>query len=166
MFVRDKMESEYRTLFETRQMGTTIWSPLYGGALCGKYNDGTLPEGSRGQEAMSGGLGLIKPRWFKYFGLENVEKTKIMLQGIAELAKELGCTQAQLALAWTIVMKDTSTCINGFSRVEQIDENFKCLEVMQKWSPEIEARIDKILGNAPEATINYRAGAPLASRRQ
>jgi aryl-alcohol dehydrogenase-like predicted oxidoreductase len=48
MFVRDKMESEYRTLFETRQMGTTIWSPLYGGALAGKYNDGTLPEGSRG----------------------------------------------------------------------------------------------------------------------
>lgn len=92
MFVRDKMESEYHNLFKTRQMGTTIWSPLYGGALAGKYNEGTLPEGSRGQEAMNGSLGLIKPRWYKYFGAENVEHTKAILQGIAAIAKDLGCT--------------------------------------------------------------------------
>ena len=66
---------------------------------------------------MSGGLGLIKPRWYKYFGAENVENTKTILQGIAAVASDLGCTQAQLALAWTLVLDDTSTCILGFSRV-------------------------------------------------
>lgn len=77
------MELEYKTLFETRMLGTTLWSPLYGGALSGKYNDGILPEGSRGNSVMYGALGLIKPRWYKYFGLENVEETKTLLQGIA-----------------------------------------------------------------------------------
>jgi aryl-alcohol dehydrogenase-like predicted oxidoreductase len=95
MFERNKMESEYRTLFETRQMGTTIWSPLYGGALSGKYNEGTLHEGSRGQESMtSDKLGYLKPRWYKFFGPENIGKTTTMLQGIAAIAKDLGCTQA------------------------------------------------------------------------
>lgn len=79
MFVRDRMEREYKILFETRQMGTTIWSPLYGGALSGKYNDGVLPEGSRGDTAMNGSLGLIKPRWYQYFGPEKVEQTKAIL---------------------------------------------------------------------------------------
>ena len=27
MFEREKMENEYKQLFETEQMGTTIWSP-------------------------------------------------------------------------------------------------------------------------------------------
>jgi len=165
MFVRDKMESEYRTLFETRQIGTTIWSPLYGGALAGKYNEGTLPEGSRGQEAMSGSLGLIKPRWYKFFGAENVERTKSILQGIAAIAKELDCSQAQLALAWTLVLNDTSTCILGFSRVSQIDENLKCLEVMSKWTPEIEKRVNDVLGNAPELPMDWRTWKPMQPRR-
>jgi len=34
------------------------------------------------------------------------------------IADELGCTQAQLALAWAIANKDTSVAICGFSKVE------------------------------------------------
>ena len=73
------MELEYKTLFETRMLGSTLWSPLYGGALSGKYNDGVPPEGSRGYSAIYGALGLIKPRWYKYLGPENVEETKTKL---------------------------------------------------------------------------------------
>ena len=40
MLIRDKFESEYRGLFIEHKMGTTIWSPLAGGILTGKYNDG------------------------------------------------------------------------------------------------------------------------------
>ena len=73
------MELEYKTLFETRMLGSTLWSPLYGGALSGKYNDGVPPEGSRGHSAIYGALGLIKTRWYKYLGPENVEETKTKL---------------------------------------------------------------------------------------
>lgn len=93
MLERERMELEYRPLFETRQMGTTIWSPLYGGALSGKYNDGSLPEGSRGQAAVTGTTySYLAPRWNKYFGPSNVEKTKTCLAGIADVAKDLGCS--------------------------------------------------------------------------
>ena len=46
LFVRDKIESDYRRLFQKQKLGTTVWSPLLGGVLTGKYNDG-IPQGSR-----------------------------------------------------------------------------------------------------------------------
>jgi len=45
IFDRD-IEVKYRSLFEKGLLGTTIFSPLAGGVLTGKYNDG-IPEGSR-----------------------------------------------------------------------------------------------------------------------
>ena len=46
--VRKRFESEYKTLFENRKYGSTVYSPLCNGFLAGKYNDGQLPAGSRG----------------------------------------------------------------------------------------------------------------------
>jgi len=46
MFVRDKMEVDYARLFDIYGYGTTVWSPLLGGILTGRYNDG-IPEDSR-----------------------------------------------------------------------------------------------------------------------
>ena len=47
MLYRSKFESENRRLYAEYKYGTTIWSPLAGGILSGKYNDGNIPEGSR-----------------------------------------------------------------------------------------------------------------------
>ena len=47
MLVRDKFEKEYRRIFGEYKYGSTIWSPLAGGILTGKYNDGNIPAGSR-----------------------------------------------------------------------------------------------------------------------
>lgn len=47
MFVRDKFEKEFRRIFEENKYGSTIWSPIAGGILAGKYNDGNIPQGSR-----------------------------------------------------------------------------------------------------------------------
>lgn len=49
MMWRDRFEREHKPLFERRNIGTTIWSPLAGGFLAGKYNDGLIPEGSRAE---------------------------------------------------------------------------------------------------------------------
>ena len=43
---RDRVEVEYTSLYTTRGLGTTIWSPLASGVLTGKYNEGIQP-GSR-----------------------------------------------------------------------------------------------------------------------
>ena len=47
MLIRQRFEGEYAQLFATTGYGTTVWSPLAMGLLTGKYNDGTIPEGSR-----------------------------------------------------------------------------------------------------------------------
>ena len=73
-------------------MGTTIWSPLCGGILSGKYNDGKIPEGSRVELMYKTGSHLAK-RADIYFAEAKIVATKKMLEAIAELAKEIGCTQ-------------------------------------------------------------------------
>lgn len=46
MLVRKKLEVEYADLFDRFNLGTTIWSPLLGGILTGKYND-EIPDNTR-----------------------------------------------------------------------------------------------------------------------
>ena len=47
MLGRDRFEKEYRRVFSDYGYGSTIWSPLAGGILTGKYNDGNIPADSR-----------------------------------------------------------------------------------------------------------------------
>jgi len=68
-------------------------------------------------------------------------------------------------LAWVLVHQDVSTAILGISRLEQLDENLKALEVSQRWTPEVEKQISDLLGNAPEPEMNFRTWTPKASRR-
>lgn len=91
MFVRERFEKEYLPLFETRNLGTTIWSPLLMGFLAGKYNDGNMPEGSRGELFVKTG-GMMASIAEKYFGEKNKDKTVALLQNIAAVAKEIGYT--------------------------------------------------------------------------
>ena len=93
------------------------------------------------------------------------EKTLKILNGLAELAKELGYTQAQLALAWAIANIDVSTCILGFTRLSQVEENLKSLELYYKWTPELEKKVRAVLDNEPEATTNFRSWSSLPQRR-
>ena len=53
----------------------------------------------------------------------------------------------------------------GFTRLEQIDENFKALELYKKWTPEIEKKCLEILDNNPEADLDWRTWTPKQSRR-
>jgi len=112
MLVRNQFEKNYRRLFSEYKYGTTIWSPLASGILSGKYNDGNVPEGSR--------LANHKEyAWVfaKYLNDKNKENTLKKLNALGALAKEVGYTQAQLAIAWAIANKDVSTCILGFTRI-------------------------------------------------
>ena len=115
MLVRNKFEKEFRRVFSEHKYGSTIWSPLAGGILAGKYNDGKIPEDGRyGKLA-----GKMDESWAKYMGGPEKQESSIKkLRELADLAKSEGYTQAQLSLAWAIANKDVSTCILGFSRVE------------------------------------------------
>jgi aryl-alcohol dehydrogenase-like predicted oxidoreductase len=67
---------------------------------------------------------------------------------LGEVADELGCTIGQLAIGWILKNPNVSTVITGASRVEQIGENMKSIEVAQRITPEIKQRIEDIIGDS------------------
>ena len=138
MFHR-RIEDDLKPLYEERGLGTTIWSPLAGGILTGKYSGGTLPEGSRYTvEAFS---------WMKERQLDSeLGQARIRHADVlAGVAKDLDCTLAQLAIAWTLRDPWISTAITGASRPAQVSENMKALEVLKQLDDEVIERIEGIL---------------------
>ncbi len=64
-------------------------------------------------------------------------------------ADELGCSMAQLALAWCLKNPHVSTVITGASKAEQVHENMKALDVVASLTPEVMERIEAVLSNKP-----------------
>jgi len=87
MLCRDRFEKEYRRLFSEAHYGTSIWSPLAGGILSGKYNDGNIPEGSRYDNHK-----ILDRIWKLHMQDGKKEGTLKKLNALAALAKELGYT--------------------------------------------------------------------------
>ncbi|KAL3673222.1 hypothetical protein V7S43_000945 [Phytophthora oleae] len=137
---RSRVDYDFVNLYKKYKYGITAFSALSSGVLTGKYNNG-IPESSR-----------MSIPWFKKVlsnGLE--EKTAKALQ-LTEVAKEIGCTLPQLAIAWCVANTNVSTVLLGASRIEQLDENLKALEFEDKITPEIRAKIDAIASFQPELT--------------
>jgi aryl-alcohol dehydrogenase-like predicted oxidoreductase len=72
------------------------------------------------------------------------------VRALEPIAKELGCTLAQLSIAWILKNPYVSTVITGASRVEQVHENLKAGEVAPRITPEILQRMDGIFGYKKE----------------
>ncbi len=145
---RDRVEREYAPLYERIGLGTTIWSPLASGLLTGKYNEG-IPPGTRSTVE---GYEWLRSR----LEGETVEEKIDRVRRLAPVAEDLGCSMAQLAIAWCLANPNVSTVITGASRAEQVEENMKALAVVERLTPEILARIEVIVGNKPEAEADWR----------
>lgn len=148
MFHREPVEKELLHLYTAIGLGTTTWSPLASGLLTGKYNNG-IPQGTR--------LSLPGYEWLREnFETEetrqNIEKVKKMMP----IAQQLGCTMAQLAIAWCLKNPNVSTVITGASKPHQVTENMLALDVAEKLTPEVLEQIEAILQNKPETESDWR----------
>jgi voltage-dependent potassium channel beta subunit len=132
---RKRVEHEYARLYDDIGLGLTTWSPLASGLLSGKYRKG-IPAGSRG---------ALETYAFLRDGLTDPAKNAIVGQ-LEGVARDLDCSLAQLALAWCVRNPHVSSVITGATRVEQIAENMKALEVVPKLTAEVLARIDALVG--------------------
>jgi len=148
MFHRDKVEKEYVHLYQEIGLGTTIWSPLAGGLLTGKYNNG-IPEGTR---ASLKGYEWLRSRFESVEAKQQISKVR----QLTAIAEELGCSMAQLALAWCLKNPHVSTVITGASRPQQVIENMKAIEIASKISDEKMKRIEAILDNKPKSETDFR----------
>jgi voltage-dependent potassium channel beta subunit len=134
LFHRERVETEYARLYDDLGLGTTIWSPLASGLLTGKYSDG-IPKDSR-----------ASLKGYEWLAESIVDPVKIAtVKRLAPIAASLGCTLAQMSLAWCLKNPRVSTVITGASRPAQVIENMKALEVVPKLSPDVMARIDAVV---------------------
>jgi len=148
MLHRERVEKEYARLYDEIGLGTTIWSPLGSGLLSGKYNDG-LPDGSR--------MTLPSYEWLRNIVQgEQAEANLAKVRQLAAVADDLGCTQAQLAIAWCLKNPHVSSVITGASRPEQVVENMAAAEVVSLIDAQVDTRLEEILGNRPTPEPNLR----------
>jgi voltage-dependent potassium channel beta subunit len=131
---RDRVEKEYAPLYDGIGLGLTTWSPLSSGLLTGKYLDG-VPEGSRAS--------LPGYEWLR--NLLTDEKRNATVSQLATVASDLGCTLAQMSIAWCVKNPHVSSVITGASRVEQVHENLSALEVVPLLTDEVMERIRAIV---------------------
>ncbi len=128
---RRRVEKEYARLQADFGYGNTIWSPLASGLLTGKYRDG-VPDDSR---AALDGYGWLADRLTNPEEVARVEKLR-------PIADRLGCTMAQLALAWCTKNPNVSTVITGASKVSQVVQNFKTVDVIPLLTDEVKQEME------------------------
>ncbi len=147
LFHREKVEAEFRPLYDRFGLGTTIWSPLASGLLTGKYNDG-LPIDSR--------LNLPGYEWLKRRYQSEEGKTQIAkTRELSTLGHELGMTTGQLAIGWCLKNPNVSTVILGASKTKQLEENLATMNQLSRITPDALERIEKIVGNRPDAPEDF-----------
>jgi aryl-alcohol dehydrogenase-like predicted oxidoreductase len=68
---------------------------------------------------------------------------------LSVVADQVGCSLAQLAIAWLLRLPQVSSVITGATRVAHVRENVAAIEVVDRLTPEVLDRIEGVLGNRP-----------------
>ncbi len=109
------LEREVIPALQSENIGLMVWSPLAGGFLTGKYDrDGKTDEGRRVN-----------------FDFPPIDKARAhdAVDGMRTIAKEKGCTVAQIAIAWLLHQRVVSSVIVGAKRVDQLEDNIGAAEI-------------------------------------
>ncbi len=142
MLHRDRVEKEYLPLYREIGLGTTTWSPLASGLLSGKYNHGIPPDS---RAALPG---------YAWLQEETITQHNVSIaKKLEPIAKEIGCSLAQLALAWTRKNENVSTVITGATKPEQVNENIASQQFLEALNSEIMERIEGVLENKPDLGV-------------
>jgi aryl-alcohol dehydrogenase-like predicted oxidoreductase len=135
-----RREAEAELLPTLRELGIALvgWSPLGSGFLTGTVT--SLDKGDFRQN---------NPR----FAGENLEANRDRFRPFMMVAKEVGVTPAQLALAWLLHQGQDVFPIPGTRRAERVDENARAADI--HLTPELLGRINELArpGLAAGATL-------------
>ena len=136
--INRRCESELAQVCRQEGVSLLAYSPLGGGVLTGKYNDGQLPQGARFTDYLTNS-GLRQQRMARRFVNDRTLETGARLQPIAA---DLGVSVATLALAWSKQHDFVASTIVGATTVAQLDEVLPAADLVLDASTL--ARIDEI----------------------
>eukprot|EP00644_Phytophthora_capsici_P014184 jgi/Phyca11/99462/e_gw1.3.326.1 len=139
IFDRPRVEYGFLDLFKKYKLGLTTYSPLGYGVLSGKYTK-DIPKGSRFTlDLYNNMVPDFRDRVVKTFELQKI-------------ADELGCSLAQMSIAWCVSNPNASTVMLGARTTKQLEENLEAIYFVEKITPEIKSRID--------AAVDYKVQIP------
>lgn len=110
------VERELLPMAKALGIGVTAWSPLASGLLTGKHMKGTEQDSRMSSEMMKG----FKPK---------EDRHAAVIAAVVEMAKEMGISAAQLALAWLRHRSVPVIPIIGARKMQQFEDNLKSIEV-------------------------------------
>jgi aryl-alcohol dehydrogenase-like predicted oxidoreductase len=123
-------------------VGIITWSPLAAGMLTGKITRDRRPADARlGQREL--------PIYRHYF----TERAFSIVDVLVDCASTLGCTPAELALAWQLGKPEINAVIIGARNRDQLDQNLRATEVSPP--PEIIAKLDEATALDPEYPVEF-----------
>jgi aryl-alcohol dehydrogenase-like predicted oxidoreductase len=134
------LEREIVPLLQTEKTGLLVWSPLAGGLLSGKFGRANQkPEGSRRSN----------------FDMPPVDKerTWTILETMAPIAANHGCSAARISLAWLLAKPWVTSVIIGAKRLDQLRDNLAAADVS------LSAEELRVLDEVSELPLEYPAWA-------
>ncbi|XP_056673535.1 voltage-gated potassium channel subunit beta-3 isoform X3 [Monodelphis domestica] len=143
LFQRDKVETQLPELYHKIGVGSVTWSPLTCGVITSKH-EGRIPETYKG---------TIKGyQWLKdKVQGEDGKKQQVKVMDLLPIAHQMGCTVAQLSIAWCLRSEAVSSVLLEVSNMEQLMENLGALQVLGQLTPQKVLEIDGLLGNKPHS---------------
>jgi voltage-dependent potassium channel beta subunit len=136
LFHRYRVEHEYRRLYDTIGLGTTVFSPLAAGLVSGIYNDG-IPANALASQP---GLEWLRERLEGPLGEARIAAIRTW----SAIAAELGTSMPRLALAWCLKNPNVSTAIMGATSPEQVAENVQAVDVLLMLTDDVMAKINAV----------------------
>lgn len=150
---REKVDQEFKdaNLYERRGLGLTIFSPLQGGLLTGKYIDG-VPDDSRLRQSDDPYIQSV----VKTVGTDAWNDQQARIKKLMGIAKKLDTDVATLSMAWVLSNNNVSSAITGASRPEQIYQTIKALGIYRKLGKGELEEIEECMGSKPvEITMRF-----------
>jgi aryl-alcohol dehydrogenase-like predicted oxidoreductase len=132
-----RFEDELAHLCKREQVSLLAYSPIGGGVLSGKYQDGAWPAGSR-FSGYRGGAPRNRVMTDRFVN----ERTLASTARFAEIARQCGLSPVTFAVAWVLSHDFVGAAIIGVTSLEQLADHLAAADV--KLPPEAVAAVDRI----------------------
>ena len=120
-----RFEDELADICRREKVSLLAYSPIAGGVLSGKYNDGATPKGARFSDYIANGGPRQKAMAARFVNDRSVASTK----RFQEIAAEAGIDPVTLAVAWSKQPDYVASTIIGVSKESQLDPIFAAADV-------------------------------------
>ena len=142
------VEREMIPMASEMGMGVSPWAPLGQGVLTGKYTRDDLIPGDIGDISSRKAINAMTGK----LTAQNLDIADVVM----EIAREIDCTPAQLAVAWTLTNPAVCSPVIGARTPAQLEDNLGALSV--EISPDQLSRLNEISAVPPVFPIDMLKG--------